>query len=132
MDTRIVEATNGFNHGKFLVGRFTEEWSHRSVVENGLSLLRPRWMAHTLFVMDLETGEGALFTPGGLPRADLDKHRIWVCPMFEPFLAWLYGHVRDEHALETLPQVVRLTEEEAPSSLYGYRRPGPDGGDSQS
>jgi len=123
MKTRLIEATsNGFNWGKFLLGRFDEsELSVRSAV-NGSPLVSGRgWTADHLWVLDLQTGEGACFRPGGYAKADLDKHAIWVCPLFEPFLAWLYE--QDLRDLQALPAVVELPD--ADNALYGYRRPGP-------
>ena len=73
-----------------------------------------------MLVVDLETGEGAMFSPGGLAAADLQKHRIWVCPMFEPFLAWLYK--QDLSDLTKLPKHVDLPD--APFEMHGYRREG--------
>jgi hypothetical protein len=127
--TRIIEATNGFNWGRFLVGQFDEEWNCRSLVaEEGNRLVLqsagfwsadPRWV----WVLDLVTREGAYFNVGGDASADLMKHQIWVCPMYEPFLKWLYKqHFKD---IDELQSVVDLTG--APSALAGYRRPGPEG-----
>src|SRR5260370_36921520 len=107
MQTVFIEATNrkdpsnpGINWGKFLVGRFTlDEWKHRSEVALrpgllgwNISLLEAiGWSEkHHVFVMDLQTGEGAIFRHGGDAQADLEKHQILVCPLFEPFLTWLY------------------------------------------
>jgi len=124
MLTKIIEATNGFNWGKFLVGRFDEqEWSYRSQVsDSGMPLLREiGWGPGHLWVLDLQTGEGGYFrvSPYGHAHNDLNKHKIWVCPMFEPFLVWLY---QQDHDLKTLPAVVDLTGAE--SAFHGYRRPG--------
>jgi hypothetical protein len=130
MDTRFIEAAHckeGGNWGKFLVGRFTEEeWARRSVVEahcgGDRSLLRGRgWSPNSIVVFDLQTGEGALFRPGGYAPADLNKHRVWVCPLFEPFLTWLYQ--QDLSDLSSLPDYVELPD--APFSMAGYRREGP-------
>lgn len=126
METKIIEATqhltHGFNWGKFCVGRFTGEWSHRSPVSrSSQSLLRERgWGDGRIWVMDLETCEAAAFAPGGSAHADLEKHRVWVCPMFEPFLKWLYA--QDLTDLQALPDVVELPD--APPAMSGYRRPG--------
>jgi len=129
MKTRVVELTDGFNWGKFLVAKFDEaEWSVRSAVD-GQRLLRGRgWSERHLFILDLQTGEGAIFLPGGQPKADLDKHAVWVCPMFELFLGWLYARPRHWDDLGSLPALVELTQEETRghSALWGYRRPGPD------
>lgn len=70
--------------------------------------------------MDFATREGAAFSPGGFAKADLEKHRLWVCPMFEPFLEWLYKQNLVD--LDKLPAKVDI---EGPKQLYGYRRPGP-------
>lgn len=123
MKTKIIEATNvdhgGINHGKFLVGRFTNEWRRASAIDQ-LPLLRGRgWSREHVFVLDLQTGEGAIFRHGGYAKGDLDKRRILVCPMFEGFLTWLYQ--QDLRDLDKLPALVKLDTE---SAMYGYRRGG--------
>ena len=124
MQTKIVEASNGFNWGKFMLGRLDSEWSHRSAV-SGLSmpLLRELgWGDEHLWVLDLQTGEGACFriNPKGRASNDLNKHRVWVCPLFEPFLQWLYQ--QDVADIERLPSVVELPRTEL--AFWGYRREG--------
>lgn len=127
METVFIEATQRaqvFNWGKFMVGRFTEEeWARRvrMVDDMGSLLRRVGWEGNSILVLDLQTGEGAIFRPGGLASADLRKHQVWVCPMFEPFLGWLYQ--QDLTDLQKLPGRVELETETA--ALYGYRRPGP-------
>jgi hypothetical protein len=119
MKTKIIEGTNGTNWGKFLLCRFDSEWEYQSVIDQR-PLLRGRgWAPHHLWVMDLQTGEGACFAPGGLAVADLNKHNFWCCPMYLPFLEWLYR--QDLNDLDALPDVVELVAE---SSLRGYRRAG--------
>lgn len=127
MKTKIIEATNGpRNWGKFLLGRFDSEWSYRSVVNTDARLLGSiGWSPQHLLVMDLQTGEGSIFKPFGSARADLQKHRIWVCPLFEPFLTWLYD--QDLSDLDRLPAHVDLPE--AAFHQFGYRRPGPQPND---
>jgi hypothetical protein len=126
MRTKFIEATNvecgGLNWGKFMLARFTpEEWARRSQV-GGLTMLHERgWTPRHLIVFDLQTGEGAYFMPGGSAHHDLEKHRIWVCPLFEPFLKCLYAQNTDD--LSALPAVVNIDDPK--SSLAGYRRPGP-------
>jgi hypothetical protein len=119
--TRFIEATNGpQNWGKFMVGRLTrEELLRESAVAPGRPLLQQ--IGHNpaaILVFDLQTREGGLFVPGGIAAADLDKHRIWVCPLFEPFLVWLYA--QDLSDLDALPAVIDLPD--APFALAGYRR----------
>lgn len=130
METKLIEATNidhgGMNWGKFMLGRFTpEEWAHRSTISVGRPLLSACGWGHNvnqLLVLDLQTGEGAVFRIGGLASSDLNKHRVWVCPMFEPFLAWLYK--QETADLQALPSLVALDD---PGEWRGYRREGPDG-----
>ncbi len=122
MKTRIVEATNGpRNWGKFLLGQFDHEWEYKSLVAEGKHLLREVGIGSpkTMLVLDLQTCEGVLFEPGhGFAAADLNKHAVWVCPLFEPFLTWLYGQPEPFNisALVDLPT--------ARFDWAGYRRPG--------
>jgi hypothetical protein len=130
MRTKIVEVTQASddvarNWGKFLVGRPDVEWTRRSVIapELGVPLLRQRgWRPEHVWVMDLETGEGAFFRHGGDAHADLEQHRIWVCPLFEPFLAWLYK--QNFADVEQLPDLVELDPALAPFAMQGHRRRG--------
>ena len=125
MQTVFIEAEHNFNWGKFCVARFdAEEWSRMSSVSGSSKpLLGQRgWGEDHVWVMDLETCEGAGFSPGGMAKYDLDKHNIWVCPMFLPFLEWLYK--QDLRDLTKLPTVVKFSEKDAPGALRGYRRQG--------
>jgi hypothetical protein len=124
VETKFIEATNGEqNWGKFMIGRFTpEEWANRSAIDPRFSLIAGRgWSRDHIMVFDLQTGEGAIFKPGGHAPNDLRKHAIWVCPMFEPFLEWLYQ--QDLTDLTALPAHVDIPE--AAFSFSGYRREGP-------
>ena len=116
---KFIEATNGpRNWGKFCVGRFDTEWGQRSIVVESFSLLRATgWTPKHLLVIDLQTGEGAIFRPGGLADADLNRHKIWCCPLFPHFLAWLYK--QDLTDLARLPDHVDLPD--APFHLTGTR-----------
>jgi hypothetical protein len=125
MKIKMIEATNveagGFNWGKFMVCRLeSEEWDYQSPISESRLLQAIGWGRNHIFVVDLQTGEGARFMPGGLAVADLFSHKIWVCPMFEPFLEWLYK--QDLSDLDTLPAVVEIADPK--SNLRGYRRPG--------
>jgi hypothetical protein len=118
----FIEATNGpRNWGKFMVARFVEEWLRGAEVSGQCSLLRAiGWDHPHLIVFDLQTGEGGIFRPGGSAVCDLNKHKIWVCPMFEPFLVWLYK--QDLTDLTKLPKHIDLPD--APFEMQGYRRRG--------
>lgn len=129
VQTRIIEATQdverGPNWGKFLVGRLDREWTRTSRVDTGRLLLSTGcgWSRSHLWVLDLQTGEGAYFWPAGSARADLRSHQIHVCVLFEPFLEWLYA--QDVTDLSGLPELVELPA--AAAGLYGYRRAGQHG-----
>jgi hypothetical protein len=117
-----IEDPKGPNHGKFCVGRFdAADWAVRSIFDKNASLIRLcGWPPNFVWVFDLQTGEAAYVRPGGYARADLQKHRVWVCPMFEPFLEWLYK--QDLTDLSKLPSAVALPD--APFSFRGTRRLG--------
>src|SRR3954466_14511961 len=105
MKVKFIEAVENtkFNWGKFMLCRFEqEEWAQRSALD-GSGFLRGRgWSPQHLLIIDMQTGEGAIFKHGGYAPSDLnDKHQIWVCPMFEPFLKWLYK--QDVSDLDALP-----------------------------
>lgn len=125
MKIKMMEATNGpLNWGKFMVMQFTEEWGLKSAVSPGTPLLSGRgWGPQHFVVFDLQTGEGGVFRHGGSASSDLKKHAIWVCPLFEPFLEWLYA--QDLSDLDKLPAHIDLPEAEF--RMSGYRRPGPLG-----
>lgn len=132
MHTKIIEATSAQrgergNWGKFLVAQFDREWGRTPKAPGcedlHMPLLAARgWTGDHILVLDLETGEGAIFLPGGLARADLDKHRVWVCPLFQPFLDWLYQQDLDN--LDALPDHVAVDFDDV--EYAGYRRPGPE------
>lgn len=123
MRTQIIEATSGGNWGKFLVGHFDAEWDRASEVDPSRSVLGLHGWSRdrVMLVLDLATGEGALFNRGGVACADLNQHRVWVCPLFEPFLDWLYAQPLDE----PLPGVIQIDD---PFEWRGHRRPGPTAG----
>lgn len=136
MISTIIEVTNGTNWGKFMVARFDRaEWGQRSRISGSHTpLLRQiGWGPEHVWVLDLQTGEGACVRPGGSAHADLERHKIWVCPMFEPFLEWLYAYFKGQFQsieagledIQALPALVALDCPEK-SALSGYRRPGPE------
>jgi len=100
-----------------------DEWKEHSVVGDVVRPLLTQcgWGPNHFWVLDLQTFEGAAFRHGGYAKADLDKHRIWVCPLFEPFLTWFYA--QDVTRLNELSQLVIL---DAPFAMAGYRRSGED------
>lgn len=93
MDIHFYEVTNGPNWGKLAVGTFERhEWEYVSHVAAEPLLARLGHGPSTRLFLDLATGEGALFdcSQGLLPQ--LARHKIWVCPMFEPGLTEFAKH----------------------------------------
>jgi hypothetical protein len=131
VETTIVEATQSIEHGpnwgKFLVMRPDAEWGQHSHVDQArpVSVLALHRTPEEIWVLDLATGEGACFRPGLHGSAQLERHRVRVCPLYEPFLQWLLA--QDLTDLSALPPVVELPD--APAELFGHRRAGvPDPG----
>lgn len=131
MKYTFIEVTNGLqNWGKFMVAKWDEsDWERPSAVGSQVVSGLGAGLLHLIgenrrcvWVIDLQTGEGARFLPGGYAGADLTKHKIWVCPMFEPFLEWFYAHPEHHEDPTTLPAHVDL--EDAPFEMSGHRRPG--------
>jgi hypothetical protein len=121
MKTQFLEASGSMNHGRFLILEFEpSDWDVESKVSSGSVLASAGfWTWRPLFALiDLVTCEGALFDGRGVARHDLDSRRIWVCPMYEPTLEWLY---RQKPVALPLPGVVEL---DVPGELYGHRRDG--------
>jgi hypothetical protein len=51
------------------------------------------------------------------------EHRGWVCPMYEPFMEWLY--TQDLSDIKVLPHLVTLgPEADKHCAMQGYRREG--------
>jgi len=120
---KFIEATEQTktNWGKFMVMKFDSEWEYKSAMDGGSFLSGRGWTPDHLFVMDMQTGEGAMFPvrKHGLASADLNtKHQIWVCILFEPFLSWLYQ--QDVSDISKLPSLVDLGS--TVTGIYGYRR----------
>jgi hypothetical protein len=123
---RFTEVTNLVNWGKFLVSKFDEnDHAQVSAIDHGPLIQRRGWTRQHLFVMDLQTGEGAMFLPGpgGSAMHDLERHRIWCCPMYQYFLERLYVTPAWWDVV-SLPAIIKLGPE-VPSALAGYRRKGP-------
>lgn len=131
MRTVIIESKGRMNWGKFMVGVFDGGDVGREQlvdpIREGASLLRQiGWDAHVHFwLLDLQTGEGAIFRHGGLARADLNNHRIWVCPLFQHMLEWLYK--QPLAVVQTLDLPARVDFPDVAGDFQGYRRPGPGG-----
>lgn len=129
MKSKIIEVTNNQqNWGKFMVLSPDTAWERKSLIQTldgGEPSTRPLlqiigWSRQHVWVLDLQTGEGIYTLPKGNAAADLDRHNVWVCPMFEPFLSWLYQ--QDIAELDALPDVLNLPD--AAFALYGFRRTG--------
>jgi hypothetical protein len=131
MQTLIIEAHNGMNYGKFLLATYgPEEWSREARVEPTGRKLLPSigFGGEWVWVLDLQTREGAAFLLSGQVTLlhQLEKHQVWVCPMYEFFLGWLLDRYREDSAgvmALNLPDVVELDTKYF--ALAGYRRKGP-------
>lgn len=140
MLTKFIEAeSEAGNWGKFLVGVFDrEEWGRRSEILAALGMRKPLltdvgWGDSHILVLDLQTGEGAIFRLVGHAKNDLDKHAVWVCVLFEKFLEWLYEDwemyvkctadpIVVDWVGDKLPTYLKLTG--IPLEMAGYRRDG--------
>lgn len=123
MKIKFIEAHNDKkNWAKMAIFRFgAEEFAHVSAIAPEYQLLNViGWEPRVIWVLDLATREGAAFKPGGLAKADLEKHKVWVCPLFQPFLEWLYK--QDLTDLEALPSMINLPD--AGFEWSGHRRGG--------
>lgn len=85
------------------------------------------WTPQHFLLLDLQTGEGTIFRLAGSAHADLNAHKIWVCPLCEPTLEWLYARYKAmDHDVatwwDTMPVHVDIPE--AQFALFGYRRTG--------
>ena len=120
MKTRLVEVTDGAFYGKFLVGKFDEaEWRHEGEIPKE-SIIRPvpyalldicGWSRDHLLVLDLETGNGTIFRPGGALDYDMEKRKMgYVCPLYRTFLGWLYEHAARTGSidLDDIPAVLHM------------------------
>lgn len=131
-DTKFVEVSDQMNWCKAMVRRFGEaDRAVRSRVREGVPLLeavdanrrlKTGEVGRKLLVVDLQTEEGAIFVPSpeGDPKADLERHAIWVCPLFLAFLRWLYAHPD----FEAIPALIELPNGDG-VHFQGWRRPGP-------
>jgi hypothetical protein len=110
MEGKIIEALGGGCWSKFLVARFgPDEWTHRSAIKGFESLILGAHDPRCLLVLDLETNEGALFSPHGNVRSDLRKHQIWISVLFQPFLVWLYEQAKvPDFDPSTLPDIIEV------------------------
>lgn len=158
MKTVFIEASDAtsFNWGKFMVGvlepeefrrlsAMAKEYAEKVAKDpkadehdktlNALMATRPLlyqigFDPGAVFVFDLQTCEGAFFSPHGGKKEkgqgqmaatfDLEKHDLWVCPMFEPFLGWLYQQNLAD--ITKLPPLVNVGH--VPTAMAGYRRDG--------
>src|SRR5579864_6002222 len=112
MIQHIIEVNGAeFNWGKVMLLKFDKEWSYESRIDPGAPLLpRVGWGNEHIWVLDLQTGEGACFRadPRASIRHDLgQKHKVWVCPICEPFLEWLYRQALSH--ITKLPAIVNFT-----------------------
>jgi len=113
MQTKIIEAQDSSHSlwGRFLVGRFDNEWSRcsRSAVMgfDSLPVLSGMgWNQRHLLVMDLSVGHGALFDLADSGPVDFEHRGVYFGPLFKDFMTWLYA--QDTSDLDGLPDELEL------------------------
>lgn len=96
MIVKFIEASDGTAHGKFMLARMDAELATRSGLpgyeDEPLMTVggRRKFNSHSTLVVDLQTGRGAALALDPFSYTKLDEGgRMWVCPMFRPFLKWL-------------------------------------------
>jgi hypothetical protein len=134
MIAHYIEASNdGMNWGKFLLLRHEQDPGSALPGYEGEPLLtssRKFNRVHTM-VIDLQTGEGAAFALEGSAlnaHVDLERHKIWVCPLYEPFLQWLYEQPGLDMGRGDITALPRFVELDASFAWVGHRRAGGDDG----
>jgi hypothetical protein len=122
----IAEPRTPYNWGLFMVlVPDGNEWSWQSKVVPSLEPVLGNfgWTPQHVIVMDIRTGEAAIFNPAsGQPKVELDEHRIYTSPHFKPFLEWLYA--QDIEHLWQAPGVVTELPD-ATFAMRGWREIGP-------
>lgn len=120
MITRFVEVTDGWMYGKFLVCRMDAEElatpSEMPDARHGERLLvhggRRRFNDHSTLVIDLQLGTAAAWPLQGLMEAYESEH-LWhlhVCPMYRPFVRWLYEQGRWAMGAGDITEIPRYLE----------------------
>jgi hypothetical protein len=130
--SKFLEVTNKANWAKLQLLQWEpSDLARPSLVQKGKVLLNAVQVRRgdaadpltAVFVRDLQTQEGCEFYPS--PEADcktqLDMHRVWVCPLFYPFVSWLFANYQGD--VTSLPDLVELADSKK-QEYQGYRRPG--------
>jgi hypothetical protein len=127
METIYIEATSKRTgpgqYFTFAVSQFTDlERQRRSQITK--TTLLPMLMTNyqILHILDMQTGEGAIFRFRGDPEGDRLRHQIKTSPIFPDFLAWLYQ--QDVSTLSTLPRIVDLDRPQLAERDSRYLRKG--------
>ena len=113
-----------------MLARFdAQEWQRRGAIAldpyaSRVPLLTQcGWGPEHVWVLDLATGQGACFRPGGHAGADLEKRAgLWVCPLYRVVLAWFYQH-KECWGLDELPECITLTDKESDALARSTRPP---------
>lgn len=124
MKTKVIEVEEpvpGF-WCKFMIGVFTDEWGHRPVVDapeyEATSLLRQLgWSRDHYLILDLESGQGAIFHRGSHPEWDERTKGLSRNPMLVPLWKWL--QTQDLDRIQDFPDKVTL---EGPMSRERQKR----------
>lgn len=119
MITKIIEGSDGALYGKWLVGQLDQIELGATTALPGFEGTQRIWTfggarkfgAHpgARLVLDLQTSQGGVFIPDSKSSADadLDKSKLWVCPLFRQFFCWLYQ--QDVSDVSALPSFIDLS-----------------------
>ena len=112
MKTRIIEATSDqIFWSTFLVGVFDMERRYKSCVDG--SMVLRSYSPRDIFILDIQTREGAVFAPHGLADVDIERTAIYTGPLFKAFLHWIRAQFREGLSLNDLPKHVEVPLTEA-------------------
>lgn len=87
MKTKFFEGTDQFNYGKFMLGAMSLDELNTPCLETTGGVNQFIHNTESKFwILDLQTKEGAFFDLKFDIIPQLEKHQIWVCPMYPLFL----------------------------------------------
>lgn len=113
MITKLIETTDMFNHGKFLVGQMEgfELTQYLAIKDDGRQLSHVLHASPSKFwVLDCATCEGAFFDFSNDAYYQLERHQVWVCPMFPLFLEWAFEKFKQEPNVLNWDSLVNLKQ----------------------
>lgn len=121
MNTHLLEVSDGYMHGKFMLARLdADDLRQRSALPGyetdnfwTNSGGRRKFNTHSTLVIDCQTGAAVALSldPYSWTKLERDGEHAgaWVCPMFRPMLKWLCQQGIDKSGdLTGLPRFVEI------------------------